>query len=308
MSDLVIGIDGGGSRTRVCLASVRGEVLGFGEAGTSNPVNGFEAAKREITLAVRQAFNAAHIAPQRVAAACIGLGGAGRPREQAEFISWARETIAERARVGTDGEIALAAATPDNWGVALIAGTGSLAWGKNRAGQTARAGGWGYVLGDEGSGYDLARRALNAITQAADGRAEQTDLLDAILKFWNLSAPPDLIAHVYGQTLKPADIARLAPLVVEVATQGDRVAQGLVSQTGAALAAAVGAVSRTLNMTSPIPLALTGGLLLGAALVREQLMLALGAQAAAYAPVLTVDQPVLGAVRLARELALQEAL
>lgn len=308
MNDWVIGIDGGGSRTRACLATVRGEILGIGEAGTSNPVGGFEAAEREIALAVRQAFDAAQIEPQRVAAACIGLGGAGRAREQAEFIRWARETIAEQARVGNDGEIALAAATPDNWGVAVIAGTGSLAWGKNRAGQTARAGGWGYVLGDEGSGYDLARRALNAITRAADGRAERTELLDAILKFWNLSSPPDLVAHVYVQTLKPADIARLAPLVVEVATHGDRVAQGLVSQAGAALAVAVGAVSRALSMTSPVPLALTGGLLLGASLVRQHLLAALGEQATDYAPVLTVDQPVLGAVRLARELALQEAL
>lgn len=309
MNDLVIGIDGGGSRTRACLANLRGEPLGTGEAGTSNPLGcGLDAAKRELAQAVQQAFDAAHIEPQRVAAACLGLGGAGRSREQAALVTWAREVMADRVRVVNDGEIALAAATSENWGVALIAGTGSLAWGRNRAGQTARAGGWGYMLGDEGSGYDLARRALRAITQAADGRAEPTELRDAVLRFLNLSSPTDLVAYIYGQPIKPAEIARLAPLVIEVAGQGDRVAQRLVQQAGEALAIAVDAVSRALGMTQAIPLALTGGLLLGAPLLRAHVLEALSAHGCDCAPVIVVDQPALGAVRLARELALQEPI
>jgi N-acetylglucosamine kinase-like BadF-type ATPase len=307
MNDLVIGIDGGGSHTRACLANLRGETLGIGEAGASNPIGDLDAAKRELALAVQQAFDAARLEPQRVAAVCIGLGGAGRIRQQEEIVKWAHNLLAERARVLNDGEIALAAGIAENWGVALIAGTGSLAWGKDRAGQTARAGGWGYVLGDEGSGFDLARQALGAITQAADGRAERTNLHDAILRFWNLSSPADLIAHVYGQILKPAEIARLAPLVVDVAGQGDRVAQRLVNQAGAALAAAICAVSRALGMAQPIPLALTGGLLLGAPLLRTQLLNALSVQGCECSPVILVDQPVMGAVRFARELALQES-
>jgi N-acetylglucosamine kinase-like BadF-type ATPase len=309
MNDLVIGIDGGGSRTRACLANLQGETLGTGEAGTSNPVGGgFDVAKHELTHAVQRAFDAARLEPQRVAAVCIGLGGAGRTREQEALVKWARERMAERARVVNDGEIALAAATAENWGVALIAGTGSLAWGRNRAGQTARAGGWGYVLGDEGSGFDLARQALGAITQAADGRAEPTELFDAVLRFWNLSSPTDLVIHVYGRPLKPAEIARLAPLVVEVAGQGDPVARRLVQQTGAALATAVCAVSRALGMVQAMPLALTGGLLLGAPLVRAHLLDALGARGCECAPVIVVDRPVVGAVRLARQLALQESI
>ena len=308
MNDLVIGIDGGGSRTRACLANLRGETLGIGEAGTSNPIGDLDAAKRELARAVQQAFDAAQIEPQRVAAVCIGLGGAGRIRQQEEIVEWAHNLLAERARVLNDGEIALAAGTSENWGVALIAGTGSLAWGKNRAGQMARAGGWGYVLGDEGSGFDLARQALRAITQAADGRAKSTELLNAVLRFWNLSSPADLVMHVYRQPLKPAEIARLAPLVVDVASQGDQVAQQLVTQAGAALATAVCAVSRALGMVQAIPLALTGGLLLGAPLVRAHLLDALSAQGCDCAPVILVDQPVVGAVRLARELALQASI
>ncbi|MBI5567580.1 MAG: BadF/BadG/BcrA/BcrD type ATPase [Chloroflexi bacterium] len=309
MNELVIGIDGGGSRTRACLANLRGEMLGTGEAGTSNPFGGgLDAAKRELAQAVQQAFDAAQIEPQRVAAACLGLGGAGRSREQEELVKWAREMMADRVRVVNDGEIALAAATSENWGVAVIAGTGSLAWGRNRAGQTARAGGWGYILGDEGSGFDLARRALRAITQAADNRAEPTELRDAVLRFLNLSSPTELVVYIYGQPLKPAEISRLAPLVIVVAGQGDRVAQRLVQQAGEALALAVNAVSRALDMTQAIPLALTGGLLLGAPLLRAHVIDALGAQGCEYAPVIVVDQPVLGAVRLAQELALRESI
>ncbi len=308
MNELVIGIDGGGSRTRACLANLRGDTLGTGEAGTSNPLSGLDAAKRELSQAVRQAFDAAQIEPQRVAAACLGLGGAGRSREQAALIAWAGDVLADRVRVVNDGEIALAAATSENWGVALIAGTGSLAWGRNRAGQTARASGWGYLLGDEGSGFDLARRALRAIMQAADGRAEATELRDAVLRFMNLASLPELVTHIYGQPIKPAEIARLAPVVIEVAGQGDRVAQRLVQQAGESLAQAVEAVSRALGMAQAIPLALTGGLLLGAPLLRAHVIDALGAHGCEYTPVTLVDQPVLGAVRLARELALQESI
>jgi hypothetical protein len=165
-----------------------------------------------------------------------------------------------------------------------------LAWGRNRAGQTARAGGWGYVLGDEGSGFDLARQALGAITQAADGRAEPTDLSDAVLRFWNLSSPTDLVAHVYRQPLRPAEIAQLAPLVVDVASPGDPVSRRVVLLNGAAHATAVCAVSARWawsgnSSRSPVVSARR-------ALVRAHLLDALGARGCECAPVIVVDQPV----------------
>ena len=118
----------------------------------------------------------------------------------------------------------------------------------------------------------------------------------------------ELVAHIYGQPIKPAEVARLAPVVIEVAGQGDRVAQRLVQQAGEALAIAVSAVSRALGMTQAIPLALTGGLLLGAPLLRTHVLDALSARGGEYAPVIVVDQPVVGAVHLAQELALQESI
>lgn len=305
MNELVIGIDGGGTRTRAILADGAGKTLGAGEAGTSNPlVHGVEAAQRELEHAIARAFENAKLSRHKVAAMCMGLGGAGRAREQQALVAWARETLAERVEVVNDGQIVLAAGTPENWGVAVIAGTGSLAWGRNRAGETARAGGWGYLMGDEGSAFDLARQALRAATQFADGRGDETQLLDAILEFWNLSAPQDLVARVYRSGLTHTDIAQLAPSVVQCAERGDGVAKRLVVEAAEALARGVAAVSHTLELSSaPFPLALTGGLILGAEFLREQLWRALERHHCECAPVELVRHPVRGAVRLALALA-----
>lgn len=299
---MIVGIDGGGTRTRAVLADANGRILGTGQAGTSNPlVHGSAAAQKELDAAVARAFENAQRPRERAAAMCMGLGGAGHAREQQELAAWAREHLAARVGVVNDGQIVLAAGTPENRGVAVIAGTGSLAWGRNRAGKTARAGGWGYILGDEGSAYDLARQALRAATQSADGRGEKTELLDAILDFWKLPAPPDLVHHVYRTGLTHKDIAKLAPLVVECAGRGDAVAQRLTGDAADALARGVAAVSRALDLPqAEFPLALTGGLILGAAYYRELFLRALKGANLRCAPVEQVHNLVYGAVRLAR--------
>lgn len=306
MSEFVIGIDGGGTNTRAQLADAGGMLLGTGEAGTSNPmVHGVEAAQRELDAAIERAFMQARRPRARVAALVMGLGGAGRAKEQQELIAWAKEELAERVDVVNDGQIVLAAGTPENWGVAVIAGTGSLAWGRNRAGETERAGGWGYLIGDEGSGFALARDALRAATQAADGRGPETSLLGAILGFWTLVTPQDLVTRVYRSGLTHADIAKLATVVVAQAEGGDAVAQRIVQEGATGLAQAVRAVSRALHFDAGrFPLALTGGVLLGAEFYRAQLRQGLLEQECVCEPIALVHQPVLGAVRLARELAL----
>ncbi|HZQ05347.1 MAG TPA: BadF/BadG/BcrA/BcrD ATPase family protein [Anaerolineae bacterium] len=305
MNNLILGIDGGGTRTRAQLANGEGRVLGAGHGGTSNPmVHGLEAAERELDMAIARAFEQANLPRERVNALVMGLGGAGGTREQNELSEWARTRIAERVRVVNDAEIVLAAGAVENWGVALIAGTGSFAWGRNRAGETARAGGWGYLMGDEGSGFDLARQGLRAATQAADGRGESTRLLDAILEFWHLAAVDDLTTKVYRSGLSHAEIARVAQVVVRTAETGDAVAERLVGEAAYALALAVRAVSRALELNaSAFPLALTGGLLLGSLFLREKLIGELEREGGRASPIELVHEPIVGAVRLARELA-----
>ena len=279
-------------------------MIGAGEAGPGNPhARGVQAAQNEILAAIQRACDDARVAKQDIAAACLGIAGVARPDERAEWSAWAREKIAPRIAICNDGEIVIAAGSPENWGVALIAGTGSSAWGKSREGTLARAGGWGYLIGDEGSGFDLARNALRAATQAADGRGEPTRLLGAILEFWNLREPMELIARVYRSGLKPGDMAQLAPLVLRLATEGDPIAQALVMNASESLAVAIGAVARVLKIENEtIPLALTGGLLLEAETLRAQLLAAARLRGFNFGPVTLVHEPVNGAVRIALEM------
>ncbi|MEX2027532.1 MAG: BadF/BadG/BcrA/BcrD ATPase family protein, partial [Pirellulaceae bacterium] len=129
-----------------------------GTAGPGNPrAAGFDVAQSNINAAIEQAFADAKLPRESVSAACFGLAGCGREEEQERIRSWAGERrIAAVVQVTGDAEPILAAASPDNWGIALICGTGSLAWGRNQRGQTARCGGWGYLIGDDGSAYAIA--------------------------------------------------------------------------------------------------------------------------------------------------------
>ncbi|CAG0945339.1 glucosamine kinase [Anaerolineae bacterium] len=304
MNNFVIGIDAGATHTRARVANEHGEMIGAGEAGAGNPhARGIEAAQNEILTAIQRACDDARVAKQDIAAACLGIAGVGRADERAVWTTWAQEYIAPRVEILNDGEIVIAAGSPENWGVALIAGTGSSAWGKSRDGTLARAGGWGYLIGDEGSGFDLARGALRAATQAADGRGESTRLLDAILEFWNLREPMELIARVYRSGLKPGDMAQLAPIVLRLAAEGDAIAQALVMNAGESLAVAIGAVARALKIENEkIPLALTGGLFLEAETLRAQLLAAARMRGFIFEPVTLVHEPVNGAVRIALEM------
>jgi N-acetylglucosamine kinase-like BadF-type ATPase len=265
MLDLLLGIDGGGSKTRALLADRTGNVLGVGTAASSNYQSvGFAAA----TTAVLQATNAAleqaglH-APTEVAAACLGLAGVDRQADRVMWERWIREQgLAQRFVVVNDAELVLAAGTPEGWGVALICGTGSICYGRASDGRTARAGGWGYLLGDEGSGYDLALQALRLATQTADGRAEAHTILHAVLDHWKLSEPSQLIGHVYRPDVTHADIAQLARLIMDLAQADDRYACGIVDRAARDLAQLVRAVMRILDLQHA-PIAFGGGLIGG---------------------------------------------
>lgn len=302
--DLVLGIDGGGTHTRARLARAGGAIVGSGEAGRSNPnAQGLPAAQEQVLQAVELAFRQAGISRDKVAAACLGIGGTDRPAERAAWTAWALEHLAVRAVVVNDGEILLAAGTPENWGVALVAGTGSIAWGKSRAGQNARAGGWGYLFGDEGSGFELGREALRAAAQAADGRGPETKLLAAILEHWGCREPMELIPRVYRDKARPADLAALAPLITRCAQERDPVARRLVAQAAEALATMVRAVCRALDFRGEIPLAMTGGLLLATESLRTDILRSLDSSNFRMQPVALVQEPVQGAIRLAQALA-----
>ncbi|MCC6420463.1 MAG: N-acetylmuramic acid 6-phosphate etherase [Gemmataceae bacterium] len=300
---LYLGIDGGGTHTVALLADAGGTVLGRGEAGPSNMnAAGVEAALRALETATAAAFAAARLPVRTVRTACLGLAGADRAWERSVLDDWARRVrLCEHLELTSDAALLLAAGTPDNWGLAVVAGTGSIAIGRAADGRTARAGGWGYLLGDEGSGYRITLAALQAVARAADGRGPATTLTDRFLAHLDLLRPQDLIGAVYRSGLDRAALAALAPVVLDAAGTGDHVAAALIEQGATDLASMALAAARQLGLDGePVPLALAGGLLLGAADYRRRLLEALEGLGLRAAPVALVHEPAAGAVRRAQ--------
>lgn len=303
---LVLGIDGGGSKTLVSLAVVSDrneyQIVGRGTSGASNlNVVGFDAAASQVQLAIQRAFESAGTQPQTVAALCMGMAGAGRVEEQETWMKWARESqVAKRAGIVTDAETILSAGTPEGIGVALIAGTGSLAFGKNEAGEVARAGGWGYLLGDEGSGYQIAMAAMKAILKSVEGRGPETCLQATMLRALKLEDSQDLIGYVYRSEHNRSEIAALSKLVFDAAEAEDIVAVMILQQAVEDLAELVKAVVLQLHFSNEnYALALTGGVLLHQREYRVSFLARLRQLEIEPSSIECMDDASLGAIRIA---------
>jgi glucosamine kinase len=272
-SSFVLSVDGGGSKTLAVVVDSSGRERGRGVAGSSNHESvGIERAVEALHAAIADAIAAAQ-AQLPVYAAWLGLAGVDHPHDVERLLP-RLGGLATTLRITNDAELALGALA---WrvGVALIAGTGSIALGRDARGNVVRAGGWGHVFGDEGSGYAIGSQALQATARAADGRGPATTLLDAILTAWELSAPDLLLGHVYQPFDKTA-IAALAPLVFAAADVGDQVARRIVARAANELALAASTVARRLDFTADcLPLALGGGLLTRQPLLRDAVLLRL---------------------------------
>jgi N-acetylglucosamine kinase-like BadF-type ATPase len=304
---LIIGVDGGGTKTVAWLArwdGVASVVLGRGQAGPGNPrAAGFDVAQGNIALAIQSAFDKAQLPRVAASAACFGLAGAGRPAEQKQIARWAEEFgVASRVQVVGDAEPILAAASLDNVGVALIVGTGSFAWGRNGDGETGRTGGWGYLLGDEGSAYAIARAGLTAAVKAADGRGSGTVLLAHILQELNASDPNELVELIYGPQMTRERLAGLA-VAVFVSAATDFAARGIIQTAASDLAEMVATLCRRLNLPSKgYALALAGSVILNQPLLRSLLEQQLAERDCTPEIIHAVDEPVAGALALARRL------
>jgi N-acetylglucosamine kinase-like BadF-type ATPase len=305
---LLLAVEGTGGRTQALLAEADGKNLARGFGNSSNPhVVGFEEATKSILVAVEGALvNAlgskalATPSPWRsagIAAACLGLGGLDSAEDETQLSRWAKEQgLAERVVVVNDAELVIAGGTPDGWGVALICGVGSVCVARSPEGKRVRVGGWGSLLGDEGSGYQLALSALHLATQSADGRADASGLLQAILDLWKLREPAALINHVHAPTMTQAEIARVAGVVIDLVAKGDAHARRLVETSAAELALQVDTAVRRLGMSRT-------SLALGGQLVRGDLKRALlAAIKSEISSVAHVPDPCRGAITLAQRL------
>ena len=255
----VIGIDAGGTSTVGLLADETGRVLRDARAGGANLVVHGELAVEKTLYQVLDALDA----PSPPAAVCLGMAGVDRP-EQKELLRnvLRRLGLRQEVRIVNDAVVALVAGAPAGIGIVVVAGTGAIAYGADPAGTTARAGGWGYLLGDEGSAYWLGHAAVRQGIRAADGRGPETTLYDRICAAIGVavpSPPGELVAWFYDQQLSSHRVAELARLVEEAAADGDAAAEGLLDQAAQHLARAARAVAARLTFPEPYPLVLSGG-------------------------------------------------
>jgi glucosamine kinase len=258
---IVVGIDGGGTKTELIAVDSGGRLLGRRRAGPSNLHRlGVHEVSRELESQVRSLVSA-HGDPDVLVAAC--LSGIDTDAMQLDLT---RELQRRESRwtwlVDNDATAAWWGAFGGRRpGVVTIAGTGAVAYARSGA-HAARAGGWGALLGDEGSGYSVGRAAVIAVLRAADGLGPATHLREALLGELELAECHELIDHVHVE-MSFTDVAALAPLVVGVAQDGDAVAQAVVRRAADALVElADGAATRVVDSETPVPVdaAFVGGL------------------------------------------------
>ena len=272
MSAIVIGVDGGGTRTRIWVADERGQQLGSAE-GPGSALRPGEADRSAdvIVATTREALASCemtHVTPKVL---CVGVAGAGRdPERQALWQSLVSRDVADEVVVHADAAIALDDAFGDGAGILLIAGTGSVAFGRGPTGTSSRCGGWGPVCGDEGSGAWVGRRALSIVTAASDEREPPTALVGAILTAAQVDDVDGLVA--WAATATPADLASLAPVVASAADTGDLRANSLLSMASEELVLHVRTLARRLfgDERASVPVALAGGLLSAGAPLRKR--------------------------------------
>ncbi len=304
--DLVLGVDGGGTKTIAWLAKQQtpheASVLGRGQAGASNVRTvGFEHASRNIDHAIQLAFDEAQLARGTVASICVGLAGADREAERIPLKQWARkQRLADRCMVTNDAIPLIYAGFPDGCGIALVSGTGSVVFGRSPAGLVARCGGWGPLFGDEGSGYAIALAGLRAVARASDGRGPETELLPHFLRTFNVSDANELIPVIYSPTVDRTRLAACAELVFAADAAGDAEASAILDAAAQQLAEMVASVAEQLQITgSPIRLAVTGGVLLNQESYRDALRQELAKQGLEVAACKLVQHAVAGALRMA---------
>jgi len=246
----VLGIDGGGTKTVALAADLRGNVLGRGTSGASNyQTVGLDRAVAALKEASERAAADAGVTTHRFEVACLGLAGVGRETDRALLLPTIKKLeLADRIILEHDAAIALAGATACQPGVVVLAGTGAMAFGMNQSGEKRRAGGWGNMLGDEGSAYYIGRRALAAACRAYDGRGPETALVSKLMEDLSLDHFTDIVKKIYNKEASPQKIASLAPLVSQLAKAGDDVATGILRDAAEELALAANAVIRGLGM------------------------------------------------------------
>lgn len=302
MSKYFLGVDGGASKTASLLTDENGQALGAGIAGGSNHLRvGIDVATRNIERSVNTALVEAGIAIRQIEYTYCGIAGSDHPEHHDRVVD-ALRVFFPRGNfiVDTDARIALTGAIGFGAGVVIISGTGSVAFGRDESGGEARAGGWGPTLGDEGSGYAIAREGLSAIVRAHDGRGKATRMTTLLCDQYGMCNPVDLPRFVYAATTHADDIARYGKLVIEAARENDAVARAILEDAGRELGECVLAVARNLGLTnSEFPVAYVGGAFHAGELLLEPMRRTIRTESPGAKLVSPLHTPVEGAAQMA---------
>lgn len=295
----VLGIDAGGTKTVCYLADAHGDILAEGRGGGANLQ---AVGELEVEKVLHQVMDAAiGDRPVVPAVICLGIAGVDRP-DDAALVRTIMKRIGYKARVlvVNDALVALEAGAPRQPGVVIISGTGSISYGRNASGEAARSGGWGYVLGDEGSGYWIGRAALRAVLREADKRGPRTALTQMLLDHFGVGQAQGLIHEVYHTNLKPSAIGALARSVQAAFLLGDKAAVGILRSAADELESAAISVAGRLGMIGqPFAFILSGGIFRAVPWLEQELSRRLPVVARGSSVRLLEREPATGAVALA---------
>ena len=275
MAQYFIGMDCGGTKTAGVLADRDLHVLERAISGPGNPLSaGIAVASRSYQAVIAQLLSKAGLKPDEVRGLGAGVAGAGQKSERIQVVSQIQPLLPRATiSVGTDGLIALLGAMRGKAGITVIAGTGSLVVGMDAEGTVVRGGGWGILLGDEGSAATMGRQAIQAMLRAEDGREAPTRLRSLVLEHFQAELPGELAVRIYRRPPTTSQYAELFPKLLELAEEGDLLARTVIMEGAEELAKIALAVARRLRLERvQMPLALVGGLVSGDNLYRATLL------------------------------------
>ncbi|MBN1154820.1 hypothetical protein JXB12_07855 [candidate division KSB1 bacterium] len=263
MGKYVIGVDGGGTKTEAVLVDSTGKVISRVRGGSSNyQALGPVKLKEVLISIINELYQNAMVPVANLQKIYLGLAGAGRLSDQQEIKAIFADTeFKNLITVNSDAIIALAGAFNNQPGIILIAGTGAICFGKNSQGEIVRSGGWGYLLGDEGGGYYIGKRAIIAALKDFDGRGEATQLRNIIEKKFQLDSIDLIIPLIYKNMIDRVAIADLAPIVFEQAKGNDNISKQIIKDVGIELGCLAKAVAKRLDFSDEkIKIALIGSI------------------------------------------------
>ena len=299
----VLAVEGGGTKTNSVIADENGNIIAKSTTGPSNfLIVGFEKACENIIQGLQDCINNSKINTSDIKVAMLGLTGAGRKLDQDNMrkafkdYSTSKGFTFNSIIVDSDARISLEAAFPNKPGMILISGTGSIMFGKDGQGNLYRVGGWGRILGDEGSGFYIGKKGLISSIKQIDGRGEKTLLFDLISEKYNLNSLETIIKSIYTDNF---DIAKIAPLVFEAAEKDDKIAKEILDEAADELLLHIETMLKKVNFDDKIGLSFVGSIITNDNYIRRKIVNYINSNLKQIELIDSNNEPIYGAIVMA---------